>query len=52
LKKHSIPLFDGSLPYAVEHIEADAEKLDALYAKAKKLAHSIPAPHYADTEHG
>ena len=41
-KQHDIPLYDGSLGYAVEHVAAAPESLDALYAAAKAVAASLP----------
>ncbi len=52
MKANSVPLFDGSLAYAVEYADAEPEVLEQLYQAAKKVAASMPPPNYADTEHG
>lgn len=49
---HSIRSYDGSLSYAVEWSRLGAEELERLSASARAVAASIPAPNYADTEHG
>ena len=52
MKAHSVPMFDGSLGYAVEYLDADPELLDALSDAAKDTAAKLPPPNYADPEHG
>ena len=49
---HSIRSYDGSLGYAVEWSHLGADELERLSASARVAAASIPAPNYADTEHG
>jgi hypothetical protein len=52
MKANSVPMFDGSLGYAVEYLDADPELLDALSDAAKAAAAKLPPPNYADPEHG
>lgn len=49
---NSVPMFDGSLGYAVEYLDAGPEMLDALSDAAKAAASKLPPPNYADPEHG
>ena len=52
MKANSVPMFDGSLGYAVEYLDAGPELLDALSDAAKIAAAKLPPPNYADPEHG
>jgi len=49
---NSVPMFDGSLGYAVEYLDAGPELLDALSDAAKIAAAKLPSPNYTDPEHG
>lgn len=49
---NSVPMFDGSLGYVVENLDAEPELLDALSDAAKVAAAKLPPPNYADPEHG
>ena len=51
-QRNSIRSYDGSLAYAVEWVDVDAETLDRLNAAAAEFAATLPAPNYADAEHG
>ena len=52
LKRHALPLHDGSLAYVVEHLDAEPEDMERLYATASAVAASIPPPDPTDEEHG
>jgi hypothetical protein len=52
MRSHDVPMFDGSLNYAVEYVEADFELLAELSDAARNAAAQLPAPDYSDPEHG
>jgi hypothetical protein len=52
MKAHSIKIFDGSMAYAVEYMDAPAETIMTLHKAAKDYALTIRAPDYSDPEHG
>jgi hypothetical protein len=52
MKANSVPMFDGSLGYAEEYLDAGPELLDALSDAAKIAAAKLSPPNYADPEHG
>ncbi len=51
MKAHSIKLFDGSMAYAVEYMDAPAETIMTLHKAAKDFALTIRASDYSDPEH-
>lgn len=52
MQYQSIRVFDGSVAYAVEYIQAPHEVLDRIYEAARDFALGIRAPDYTDEEHG
>ncbi len=52
LRVHAIPLFDGSVAYAVENSDLSAETLSEVHGAAAAAARRIRAPDYSDPEHG
>ncbi len=52
LKANGIQNFDGSVGFAVEHSALTAEQMSEIYNRATAAAAAIPAPDYADPEHG
>jgi hypothetical protein len=52
LKTRALPVFDGSMAYAVEFSDLEPQRLDRLHAAARKHARTIRAPDLSDPEHG